>query len=192
MLYQREGQVERAICQLKRAVELDGHLTASWVMLGDIHSSQANWPEAIRDYEMAIAQDSGLEGSLKERMSEAYSQSAMSLHQQGKAEEAEGHYLKALSLGRQDPALSYNLGNLYREKGELEKAEEAYRSSLQVDTGWAKAHLGLALTAEARKDWQAALSEWKLFVEKEPQSDLSGQVKERIEKISAALKPRQR
>jgi hypothetical protein len=52
--------------------------------------------------------------------------------------------------------------------------------------------LGLALTAEARKDWQAALSEWKLFVEKEPQSDLSGQVKERIEKISAALKPRQR
>jgi hypothetical protein len=37
-----------------------------------------------------------------------------------------------------------------------------------------------------------ALSEWKLFVEKEPQSDLSGQVKERIEKISAALKPRQR
>jgi hypothetical protein len=41
--------------------------------------------------------------------------------------------------------------------------------------------------AEARKDWQTALSEWKLFLEKDPQSDLAGQTRERIEKISVAL-----
>jgi tetratricopeptide (TPR) repeat protein len=81
----------------------------------------------------------------------------------------------------------YNLGNLYREMGEPKKAEEAYRSSLKADSGWAKSHMGLALLAEARKDWQTALSEWKLFLEKDPQSDLAGQTRERIEKIASAL-----
>ncbi|MDH7498781.1 MAG: tetratricopeptide repeat protein [candidate division NC10 bacterium] len=132
-------------------------------------------------------QDPGLKSSLQERLYDAYSQMALFLHQQGKGEEAEGYYLKALALGRQEPAVSYNLGNLYRERGEWAKAEESYRFALQADAGWAKAHMGLALCAEAKKDWQAALSEWRLFLEKEPPSDLSGQVRERIEKISAAL-----
>ena len=79
------------------------------------------------------------------------------------------------------------LGNLYREKGDLEKAEEAYRSSLKADARWAKAHMGLALLAEARKDWQMALSEWRFFLEKDPQNDLAEQIRERIEKISSAL-----
>jgi tetratricopeptide (TPR) repeat protein len=118
---------------------------------------------------------------------EAYSQVGLSLHGQGKASEAEGYYLKALALGRQQPALSYNLGNLYRERGELEKAEAAYRSALKADAGWTRAHMGLALVAEAQKNWPGALMEWKLYLEAQPQSDLAAQIRERIEKISSAL-----
>jgi tetratricopeptide (TPR) repeat protein len=139
---------------------------------------------------MAISRDPSLAKSLEDRLFEAYFQAGMSLHGQGKADEAEGYYLKALASGRQEPALSYNLGNLYRERGELGKAEEAYRSALKADAGWAKAHLGLALLAETRKDWQTALSEWGLYLEGEPQSEIASQVEERIAKISAALKRR--
>jgi hypothetical protein len=47
--------------------------------------------------------------------------------------------------------------------------------------------MGLALLAEARKDWQMALSEWRFFLEKDPQNDLAEQIRERFEKISSAL-----
>jgi len=105
----------------------------------------------------------------------------------GQLDDAEPHYLKALALRWQDPALLHNLGDLYREKGELERAEGSYRAALKADPGWAPAHLGLALLAEARKDWQVALREWRLFLEGKPQSDLADQVRGRIEKISRAL-----
>jgi tetratricopeptide (TPR) repeat protein len=187
VLYEGEGRVDKAVSELKKAVEQDPKLTAAWVKIGDLHLARQDWQEAIRDYEMAISQNPELAKSLKDKLFRAHSQMALSLHEQGGLDRAEAHYLEALSLRGNEAALLYNLGNLYREKGDLEKAEEAYRSSLKADARWAKAHMGLALLAEARKDWQASLSEWRLFLEKDPQSDLARQIRERIEKISSAL-----
>jgi tetratricopeptide (TPR) repeat protein len=187
VLYEGEGRVDEAAPEMKKAVERDPKLTAAWVKVGDIHLARHDWEEAIRDYEMAISRNRELANSLKDKLFRAHSQMALSLHEQGELDKAEAHYLEALSLRGNEAALLYDLGNLYREKGDLEKAEEAYRSSLKADARWAKAHMGLALLAEARKDWQASLSEWRLFLEKDPQSDLAGQIKERIEKISSAL-----
>lgn len=187
LLYEGEGRADEAFSELKKAVEQDPKLTAVWVKIGDIHFARQEWQEAIRNYKMAIDRDPDLAKSLNDKLFRAHSQMALSFHEQGSLDKAQAHYLEALSLSGNEATLLYNLGNLYRERGDLEKAEEAYRSSLKADAGWAKAHMGLALLAEARKDWQTALSEWRLFLERDPQSDLAAQIRERIEKISSAL-----
>jgi len=190
LLYQEDGQVERAASELGKAVELDPQMTSAWARLGDLYLGRGAWEEAIKSYDAAIRRNGDLARTLKDRLFQAHVQMALSFHQQGRLDEAQVHYLKALSLRGSEAALLYNLGNLYRERGELGKAEEAYRSTLKADAGWAKAHLVLALLAEGRKDWQTALSEWGLYLEGEPQSEIASQVEERIAKISAALKRR--
>ncbi|MFH0872388.1 MAG: tetratricopeptide repeat protein, partial [bacterium] len=187
LLYEREGRKGEAALELKRAVERDPQLSPAWARLGEIALGRGGWEEAISNCETAIKCDPNLSSNLMDVLFRAHSQMALSLHEQGKLDAAESHYLKALVLQGPESSLLCNLGNLYREKGELKKAEEAYRSALQASPGWAKAHMGLALLAETRKDWQTALYEWRLFLEQEPRSESAGQIRERIEKISSAL-----
>lgn len=59
--------------------------------------------------------------------------------------------LKASSLTAKSPALTFNLGNLYFETGEIEKAAESYEAALKEFPSFRRAHKNLAL-AHIRSD----------------------------------------
>lgn len=59
--------------------------------------------------------------------------------------------LKASSLTAKSPALTFNLGNLYFETGDIEKATESYEAALKDFPSFRRAHKNLAL-AHIRSD----------------------------------------
>jgi tetratricopeptide (TPR) repeat protein len=72
-------------------------------------------------------------------------------------DEAEGFYQQALKLDPHSAALLNNLGNHYLEKGEMERAREAYLKVVVIDPGHPNANVHLAQMSVAAKKGDAAL-----------------------------------
>jgi tetratricopeptide (TPR) repeat protein len=79
---------------------------------------------------------------------------AMALSQAGKADEAIAAYEAILAKAPGVPLVHYNLGNAYKKKGDLPKAEEAMRRSVELSPLFVDGWVGLAtLLAEGgRRD----------------------------------------
>jgi len=79
---------------------------------------------------------------------------AMALSQAGKADEAIAAYEGILAKAPGVPLVHYNLGNAYKKKGDLPKAEEAMRRSVELNPLFVDGWVGLAtLLAEGgRRD----------------------------------------
>ncbi|MFQ5778124.1 MAG: tetratricopeptide repeat protein, partial [Terriglobia bacterium] len=54
------------------------------------------------------------------------------------------------------PETRCNLGNIYREKGQLEAAVEEYRAAVDLQPYFALAHNNLAVTYAMKSDFEAA------------------------------------
>ncbi|MGJ8634758.1 MAG: tetratricopeptide repeat protein [Luteolibacter sp.] len=65
--------------------------------------------------------------------------------------------LKSSSLTAKSPALTFNLGNLYFETGEIEKAAEAYQAALKEFPSFRRAHKNLALAHIRQNELEKAL-----------------------------------
>lgn len=71
------------------------------------------------------------------------------------------HYHKAISLYPQYESALMNLGNLYREMGELVDAEKYIKEALEVVPDFATAWMNLGIVQAARKDYKNALLSYK-------------------------------
>ncbi|XP_067616656.1 protein O-mannosyl-transferase Tmtc4 [Eurosta solidaginis] len=71
------------------------------------------------------------------------------------------HYHKAIELYPQYEAALMNLGNLYREMGDLDNAEKYIKASLAVAPDFATAWMNLGIVQAARKDAYNALQSYK-------------------------------
>jgi tetratricopeptide (TPR) repeat protein len=77
---------------------------------------------------------------------------AMALSQAGKADEAITAYEAILAKAPGVPLVHYNLGNAYKKKGDLPKAEESMRRSVELNPHFVDGWVGLAtLLAEGGK-----------------------------------------
>jgi tetratricopeptide (TPR) repeat protein len=79
------------------------------------------------------------------------------LDAQKRYDEAEGFYERALKMDPHSASLLNNLGNHYLEKGDMERAQEAYLKVVAVDPNHPNANLHLAQMSVAAKKGDAAL-----------------------------------
>lgn len=71
--------------------------------------------------------------------------------------EALGHFYTAAGRGMIDPALDYNCGRCLFEMGSMDEAETAFRASVKLNAGMAKAWLGLGSAHLFRHHWPEAM-----------------------------------
>jgi tetratricopeptide (TPR) repeat protein len=87
------------------------------------------------------------------------------LFESGRLEEAIGEYGKAESLGFRNPRLYNNLGAIYRQLGQNEKAMDLFRRALSSGEEFPLARFNLAmvqlLTGEFREGWAGYETRWK-------------------------------
>ncbi len=69
---------------------------------------------------------------------------AISGNERAALERAIDEYVAVQQLNADRPSAQVNLGNLYAERGEAAKAEERYRTALELDPGWIPAYVNLA------------------------------------------------
>ncbi len=129
------GQVEQAIGHYRAAAALDPESRWAWQSLGAAYQQQGQFEAAIDAFERAVAieDDALVRGQL-----------AAIYQQTGDTAAAITEYERAASLDPVEPRYQVRLGGLYAGRGELIKAEAAYRAALAIDAENAEAHAGLA------------------------------------------------
>jgi tetratricopeptide (TPR) repeat protein len=91
---------------------------------------------------------------------------------------AEGLLLEAIASGTDEVAVENGrllLGDIYRDRGDLGKAEELFSLVLEKDSGSAEAHYRLGLVWQARGDPIKARAEWRKAVSIDPMHAASRQ-----------------
>lgn len=138
--YLEQKNFELASVEFNRSLQYDSNYNRSYYGLGYINDAQGKFDEAVKYYKMAIDKDPDY--------SEAYNALGVVYSKQRKWKEAVQALNKALANKLYTtPHIPYlNLGDLYMEQKEYEKAAEAYRESKRfVNIEWTIIKLGTAL-----------------------------------------------
>jgi TolB-like protein len=134
-LAKRTGEaILRAQAHFEKAVELDADYALAWVGLADAHTLR--WEYAGESPETAYeARESAIANALAidPLSGEAYAALAMLRVNQRQLEEAEEHYLKAISLSPNYPAAYQWYSNLLNAMGRYEEGEEQVRKAIELD-----------------------------------------------------------
>ncbi|KDP30989.1 hypothetical protein JCGZ_11365 [Jatropha curcas] len=152
---------ERALYSLKQAIAEDPDDGVQWHQLGLHCFCSRQFETAQKYFKVAVTQ-------LKE-CSYAWSNLGISLQLSEESSQAEDVYKRALSFAasEQAHAIFSNLGNLYRQQKQYERAKAMFNKSLELKPGYAPAYnnLGLVFVAEGR------LEEAKFCFDRALQSD---------------------
>ena len=116
---------------------------------------------------------------------ELYFLLATSLYQSGHHDEAEKAYLEVLSREPQQVASLVNLGYLYLDAGNFQKAQEVHRRALSVSSDNEAALFGLALALQRGGKTEEASRSWQEFLEKYPQSPWRKKAKMNLEQLAS-------
>ena len=148
--------MERAINQLRRAVQLDPASALAHHSLASLLETQGNVGEAMNHYRLAL--------QINPVYKKANYEIANSLARSGKVEEAIRHYRLLLETDPSFADAHDSLALLLVMRGELSEATEHFHQALKVDPARSETHfnLGVALVrqgnlAEAAQQFQEAI-----------------------------------
>ena len=125
--YLKEGELDQALNKVERAVQQDSPLPSAHSALALFKQRLGQAKEAERHFQHAI--------KLAPESSETQNNYSVFLFSQGQYQEAEERFLTAVKNPLYDtPELAYeNAALAAKQRADFSKAEEYYRSALQID-----------------------------------------------------------
>ena len=95
-------------------------------------------------------------------------QQAIASHKEGKIEEAEKSYKKAIELKPSFPEANYNLGNTLKNLGRLDEAEKSYKKAIELKPSFPEAYYNLGNTLKNLGRLDEAEKSYKKAIELKP------------------------
>ena len=128
------------------------HLGVSYLLQGRCKDAMAPLYRAAKDREDPVALDA------QAKLRQAHEQCA-------KEDGAVVLLLEAMKDRPGDPRLHFELGNLYAERGLLDRARDEWRNTLHLDSKHCGAHKQLARLADQQLDTEATIHHCRAFLE---------------------------
>jgi tetratricopeptide (TPR) repeat protein len=192
VLFQK-GQVDEAIYQYQKALEIKSDLAEAHSNLGNALLQRGQVDEAIAEYQKALGIDPNY--------AKAHYNLGVALAQAGRLDEAIAEYQKALEINPNYADAYDNFGVALSRNGRLDEAIEKFQQALKINPNSVGAYdnLGLALAQEGRLD--EAIEQYKKALEINPDSDVAhnglgvalsqkGEMDEAIDQFQKALQIR--
>ncbi len=159
----RQGDYEEAIRHFTDA-EKDGKTLAR---LGYAYSQLGRYADATRAYQDVLGFETDEARSLEAEV--AVSQALLGLgyvaYQQGRFDEAIRLYMELVQRGTAGIVEAHhNLGRIYAERGEIEKAMTEQRQVVKANPEFADAHYHLGVLYSRKQDWHAAIEAYQKAV----------------------------
>ncbi|HEY71936.1 MAG: hypothetical protein B6I35_05605 [Anaerolineaceae bacterium 4572_32.2] len=194
MEYIEQGQYEKAIAELKKAIELEPDNSDAHRNLGTVYGELNQWEEAAAAYEQAIELDpdfgeayGDLVGAYfyLERIPEAIEAGEKAIElapdyatahnnlgavyaNQGDLAAAIAEWEKAVELDPSDPMPHNNLGLVYNRQDEFDMAIVEYKEAIELDPDYALAHFNLGLLYAQQGVADNAVIEFETYLQLRP------------------------
>jgi tetratricopeptide (TPR) repeat protein len=154
VLLEQVGRIEDAIAETEKALQLDPSLAEAHANLLILYAKIGNVTKAEEHYKAVL--------SLKpDQFPDAYYNYGVLLRNQGKFEEAEKAFRKALAIAPSNDAAHNNLGYLLERQGKLSEAADEYRKAINVNPSSRQAHFYLGRIFVNQQQYAAAIEQFQ-------------------------------
>ncbi|HWS14236.1 MAG TPA: tetratricopeptide repeat protein [Rhodocyclaceae bacterium] len=175
---QKVGDRQAAIDSFERALELNPNLVSVYRDLAGLY-------RAAGGADRADALQQQAEKAQRDKQGEEHFVRATKAYLSRDYPLAIAEYLKSIEANPLSPVPYGNLGYVYFDSGDLDRAYEYHRKALDIDVGSAISHYGLALVYRARGDEASAIRHWEEYLRLEPAGYYTRRAKEQIEALRA-------
>jgi tetratricopeptide (TPR) repeat protein len=127
--------------------------------LGNVYSRTGRLPEAVREYEAALA--------AQPNYAEAHNNLGTVLLRQGRFDEAIAHHTAAVRL-RPELLYYFNLANAFADAGKFSEAVANYQAALKLDPASSQAHHNLGLVLQSQGQSASAMAEFRAALQLQP------------------------
>lgn len=118
------SELDEVLISHGHAIDFDSRYTDAFVARGLVLHMQTSYPDAIRDFSMAIQQDPN--------EAEFYYYRGHAFYDNGDLDNAISDYNNAIRLVADEPVYYLNRGNVYTDKGEYDLARKDYTSCIRL------------------------------------------------------------
>ncbi len=140
----KEGDAgAEAIAMLRKVVDEDPNVIDGWFMLGNEFFKAANYPEAIKQFRRAL--------ELKPDYDLAIINMANSYRRMGQDDAALAGYEHYVTVDPKNAYVRYQIGEIYLDRKELERAEAEFAQALAIDPKLASARVATGVLAFERQ-----------------------------------------
>jgi predicted Zn-dependent protease len=110
----------------------------------------------------------------------------------GRLKVAEAEIAKARAWNPEDPGVHFLKGSLRLAQAEKDEeagsrlrgeAEDAFRTAIDLDAGYAEAHRELGRLLDARKDYRGACAQFRRYLDLDPEADDMSAVLDRVDEL---------
>jgi len=206
--YLNKGQIEDAISDFNKAIELDPGKAVAYVVRGSVYHSRLNQLDnAISDYSKAIEIDPDLavayqnRGSVYNRLDQldnaisdyskaieinpdfavAYQDRGSIYQSQGRFDNAISDYSRALDLKPEDSVIYNYRGSAYFEQEQYQKAFNDFNRAIELDPSYASAYINRGTYYNAIRKFGDAIADYKKALELDPETPFSKKLKKYIQ-----------
>jgi tetratricopeptide (TPR) repeat protein len=160
MYYREDGQAERAIEFLKKALAITPSIAESHYNLGNAYSDKGQFLKALQHYQKAI--------ELNPNFVNAHVNLGILYNKVGQPGKAIAHYEWAVRLKPDNPNPYYNLANAYMQQGRLDEAASNYEKAIRIMPDDMGAHNNLAIVYINQGRIDEAITHYKKAISLKP------------------------
>jgi tetratricopeptide (TPR) repeat protein len=142
----KKGQIEEAMAQYQKALEINPNYTDAHNNLGNALFRNGQLGEAMAQYEKSL--------EINPNQAAGHYDLGLVFYQKGQLAEAIAQYQKAIEINPNFAGARLNLGNALLQNGQLGEAIEQYQMAIKIDPRSPEAHgnLGVALMQKGQLD----------------------------------------
>jgi len=128
----QKGQVDRAMAQFQKALEINPHYAQAHNNLGGIFFERGQLDQAMAHFQKAL--------EIEPNLAKAHFNIGVALNQQGKPEDALLHYQKAVEIDPDYADAHLDLGLILAQKGQVDEAIAHFQKALEIRPNDVNAH----------------------------------------------------
>ncbi len=181
LTYYRAGDLDKAGDAYMKALAVEPAFGASLTNLGTVRHQQKRLQEATNLYRLALRISEGKDYEIHYNLANV-------LRDRKDFEMAKKHYLESIKLKPNFPPSHNGLGATYICLRDLKEAEQEIHTAIKLKPNYSLAYYHLALIEQARKNYLAAITNFKQSLKFEDREDYKRDTQEKVARLEALIK----
>jgi len=180
LIYIQRGEEKKAIKQIEKALQINKNFTEAYKKLMQLYLGRGDFGKYNEIYMKIKKLERG--NFLKAKFNRA-----LKLYSENKLKEALKEYEEILKYDEGDAVILNNIGFIYYDLKDYEKAIEYHKRCIESDINFENGHYGLALAYEKLGEKAKAIEEWERYLKLKPKGIWASKAEQHLKALKGEV-----